>query len=45
MHVVIIADIEPQVDTFVYGKAGHQSMLMVNMSSYRAHPIRRKNVI
>ncbi len=41
----VFADVEPKVDTFVDGKARDQTMLMVDMSAQRAHPVRTKYVI
>ena len=41
----IVADIEPEVDSFIDGETSNQAMLMVDMCAQRANAIRREDVI
>jgi len=45
MDLAIFADVEPEVDTFVDGKARDQAMLMVDMGAQRAHTVRGVDVV
>ncbi len=40
MYMTIVTDIKPKVYTFVDGKAGNQTVLMVNMGTKWAHAVR-----
>lgn len=45
MDMTIFADVEPEVDTFVDGKARDQAMLMVDMGAQRAHTVRGEYMV
>ena len=45
IDLAILTDIEKEIDTLVDGKSGHQTMLMVDVSTEGTNAIRRKNVI
>ena len=45
MDIAIFADVEPEVDTLVNGKARDQAMLMVDMGAQRTHTVRGEYVI
>ena len=45
MDVTVVGRTEPQVDTLVDGKARHQTMLVVDVRTYRTDAIGRENMI